>query len=93
MSKPIPASVEANRSKFREIGVANKQARATAHAELIASQKAVGQTNRETRAANLSANIAQFRQVGIDNAPAKAQAKADRIAAHVARNESMKKVA
>jgi len=50
MSKPIPASVEANRAKFREEGAANKAARAEKHAELIASQKALGVANREARA-------------------------------------------
>jgi len=90
MSKPIPASVEANRSKFREIGVANKTARATAHADLIASQKLVGQGNRESRAANLSTNVEKFRAIGVENAPLKAQAKADRIAAANARNELAK---
>jgi hypothetical protein len=90
MSKPIPASVEANRAKFREQGVANRAARATAHADLIAGQKAIGASNRETRAANLSANVEKFRAIGVENAPLKAQAKADRIAAATARNEQLK---
>jgi len=90
MSKPIPASVEANRAKFREQGIANKTARATAHADLIASQKLVGQGNRESRASNLSANVEKFRAIGVENAPLKAQAKADRIAGATARNEQLK---
>ena len=39
MSKPIPASVEANRAKFREQGAANRAERAEKHAALIESQK------------------------------------------------------
>ena len=89
MSKPIPASVEANRAKFREQGVVNRAARAQKHADLIASQKAIGAANRETRAANTVANIEKFRSVGVENAPLKAQAKADRIAAATARNEQL----
>jgi len=61
MSKPIPASVEANRAKFREEGAANKAARAQKHAELIASQKALGAANREARAQKNIDNIEQQR--------------------------------
>jgi len=57
MSKPIPASVEANRAKFREQGAANKAERAQKHADLIASQKALGEKNRAERAEKHAALI------------------------------------
>ncbi len=54
MSKPIPASVQANRDKFRAEGQARKDARQVAHLKLIDDQKALGQTNRDARAAATS---------------------------------------
>ena len=61
MSKPIPASVEANRAALRAVGVANREARATKHAELISSQKALGETNRAARAQKNLDNIEAMR--------------------------------
>ena len=57
MSKPIPASVEANREAFRAAGASNKAERAAKHAALIESQKAIGVANRAARAQKNLDNI------------------------------------